>query len=148
MDTSTGSKQQLDRAQGIEVILTGFGKFHGVEENPTSKLMSKLPMYLDKQCLKGVRVQSCSVLHVSGKGSLQDLSKLEFSKESQKSNSVCLLLHLGVDAGCKNIKIESKAYNLADFRCPDENQWQPRKERILMVGVSVVQCILFAGLWL
>ena len=126
----------LNTSPEVETIVTGFGKFMGVHANPTSELMQTMDDFLLKAPLASSQmlVRSFSVLHVSGKGCQEDKSKLTFS---DKDNTK-LWLHLGVDASAKVFKIEAKAFNMADFRCPDEHNWQPEKERIIQVG----RCLL------
>jgi pyroglutamyl-peptidase len=113
----------------VVFYLTGFGKFQGVEKNPTTELMQKLPNYLKDHPLetkKSVHVESFFVLETSGR-QFSGLNKLQESYCSKYKNSPepVVWLHFGVGPNLV-YHLEKVAWNEADFRCPDERGWQPR----------------------
>jgi hypothetical protein len=62
--------------------VTGFGRFHGVESNPTSELVKYLPAYLAEKAAAGggtphgVRFGSFTTIETSGVGALTALHDL------------------------------------------------------------------------
>ncbi|KAL8137919.1 hypothetical protein V2J09_003920 [Rumex salicifolius] len=117
--------------KNVIVHVTGFKKFHGVPENPTETIVSKLKEYVDmKQLPAGITLGSCTILDTAGDGARPYLYKiLEHSVENRDScsNDVIVWLHLGVNSGAHRFAIEQQAVNEATFRCPDELGWQPQK---------------------
>ncbi|ETO36322.1 pyroglutamyl-peptidase I [Reticulomyxa filosa] len=128
--------------------VTGFGKFGGVEDNPTSHLMTNLPKIIEVDVKKetfpkNVTMESYSVLHVSGENSLKKLVDIRTkSAETIKSNTknekedkqekeiIKVYLHFGV-GNRHYIKIEGIGYNCANFRIPDELGWEPKDQPIV-----------------
>ena len=103
----------------MRVVLTGFGRFQGVDENPTTELV---------EALRGRKDVICSqVLTVAG----LDVERFAADVIAENRNIPgTLFLHLGV-AGRRNvISLERNAKNQADFRCADERQWEPVAECI------------------
>ncbi|KAM3567203.1 hypothetical protein VYU27_010646, partial [Nannochloropsis oceanica] len=54
----------------------------------------------------------------------------EEEEEEEEEEGLLIYLHMGVDAEAKELKLECRAFNEADFRCPDERQHQPRSQPI------------------
>ena len=112
-------KSQLE-SRGKKVYLTGFGKFNGVEVNPTTILIDKL-----KEC--------------SGSGDDDEITYEVLEVAVDKVNSyLCSLpqedalcfIHLGVNATGDCIQLERMAYNNMNFRCEDESGFQPKSTPI------------------
>eukprot|EP00243_Klebsormidium_subtile_P003646 TRINITY_DN17234_c0_g1_i1.p1 TRINITY_DN17234_c0_g1~~TRINITY_DN17234_c0_g1_i1.p1 ORF type:complete len:243 (+),score=13.97 TRINITY_DN17234_c0_g1_i1:497-1225(+) len=148
---------------GIDAVrfnITGFGKFHGVADNPTEILVSKLGDYIREKGGPPILLESCTVLETAGKGALGRLLELlngplQSSALDTKARSEAngarvasrkillegaprgatqgkiIWIHLGVNGGASRFALERRAYNEATFRCPDEAGWQPWKEPIL-----------------
>lgn len=116
-----------------KVIVTGFGSFSGVENNPTTLLISELELinaYKDEkysfQVLE-VSVESCD--HYLQ----QLLTKLDEELKTlslEEIIDVCCI-HLGVDSNATKIKLEQCAYNNMNFRVPDQREFQPSMTPIL-----------------
>lgn len=61
----------------IEFHITGFKKFHGVEDNPTEVLVGKLEEYMRiHEMPSGTQLGSCTVLETAGQGALAPLIQL------------------------------------------------------------------------
>ncbi len=98
------------------VVLTGFGRFQGVDDNPTSRLVPRLQELLP--AVPGVELVVSDVLEVSAVECLRFLDK-------HKAHRECVYVHLGVASSRTEVCLEECAYNMADFRCPDEKGWAP-----------------------
>jgi len=98
------------------IVLTGFGRFNGVADNPTSRMAPKLMELAAK--LPGVEMVTCEVLEVSALECLRFFRRVKPDKEA-------IFVHLGVASSRTEICLEQCAYNNADFRCPDERGWNP-----------------------
>lgn len=98
-----------------KVFVTGFGKFCGIADNPTTHLAAWLAQSsLD---LAGHAVLDVAVQDVT---EWFDENQISFAGENPP-----FLLHLGVDGGAEEFALECTSYNTIDFRCPDERQYQP-----------------------
>lgn len=78
--------------QAVTIHVTGFKKFHGVSENPTETIVSKLKDYVKKKGLpKGLILGSCNILDTAGQGALiplyQTLQSAVNNKDSDSSSS-------------------------------------------------------------
>ncbi|RRT75292.1 hypothetical protein B296_00023127, partial [Ensete ventricosum] len=61
----------------VAVHITGFGRFHGVPENPTEGIVAGLLDFMqDKGLPQGLRLGSCSVLETAGEGALAPLYRV------------------------------------------------------------------------
>lgn len=126
-----------------KIHVTGFTKFHGVAENPTETIVSRLMDYVNKQGLpEGATPSSCNVLATAGRGVVDTLYALlestlpsnvgtgsEFLSDYGSGERV-IWLHLGVNSGASKFAVECRALNEATFRCPDEMGWQPQRAPI------------------
>ena len=103
------------------ILLTGFGKFHGVDDNPTTKIVQYLQANESTElaCFKGCCF-TMDVLEVSVDG-VQ--AQIDYSGGGDTSYD--LYLHLGVDSGAQKVKLEECAYNNMSFRCADERGYNP-----------------------
>eukprot|EP00252_Welwitschia_mirabilis_P016548 TRINITY_DN3649_c0_g1_i3.p1 TRINITY_DN3649_c0_g1~~TRINITY_DN3649_c0_g1_i3.p1 ORF type:complete len:173 (-),score=34.89 TRINITY_DN3649_c0_g1_i3:407-925(-) len=136
---------------GKVIHVTGFKKFHGVAENPTEIIVSKLKEFVDKRggLSNGASLGSSTVIETAGEGALAALYALLESSLPNKnlqgssdntgislapsSNNHCRVIwvHLGVNSGATKFAVESQAVNEATFRCPDEMGWQPQRAPII-----------------
>jgi len=108
------------------VVLTGFGKFDGVPDNPTTHLVKKLR---DVQS-DAFQVVRTDVLEVSVVGSEAQMNRLEREMSSKEDPRPVLWLHLGVSGKAKQMTLECRAYNEDNFRVPDERGEQRIREKI------------------
>lgn len=140
--------------------ITGFKKFHGVDENPSEVIAVALQEYLEKKGLpSGVRLGSVTVLETAGEGALAtlhklldsalppasvptELSDLDFLTPPPNPTDLCvdrsghdderiIWVHMGVNSGASKFAIERRAVNEATFRCPDQMGWQPQRIPII-----------------
>lgn len=138
----------MDRS--ISFIVTGFGPFCNVKENPTTYLVDKLVDYLDeteRQRNDGgggggsgtaslAASTSTLVIETSSIAARQQVDALHAELVRKKMDGtnhhhVTILLHLGVDECGRNFQVETCAYNEANFRVPDEGGHQPRHQRVV-----------------
>ena len=124
-------------------IVTGFGPFNGVPDNPTSILVKELPTYLqqrekDSEASSKKKddddislLANCTetmIVETSAAAARQEIGLLQKKLEPYSS---AIVLHLGVWAGGSEFKLESCAYNDATFRVPDEQGYRPVSEKIV-----------------
>ncbi|KAL6841900.1 hypothetical protein ACP4OV_028412 [Aristida adscensionis] len=121
----------------VTVHVTGFGKFCGVDNKPTEKLVSNLKSFMEKRGLpKNLALGSCTVLETAGQGALGTLQKVLKSSIADRENrssaqGQVIWIHFGVDDGATGFALENQAVNEATFPCPDELGWKPRRDRIV-----------------
>ena len=106
-----------------QIVITGFGKFPGVEKNPTETLVELIQKKIGRDDVH------FDVLEVSAQGTSAQLEALQ-EKYSGKDT---IWIHLGVNMGIKIFNLEQRAYNCADFRCPDVRGVQLRNQRIVEI---------------
>lgn len=128
-------------------VVTGFGPFRGVPDNPTKSLVRRLCECRDEVGLPDVH--ECRVMETSA-GHVRDevegiYSRLRRSSSAggvdrqddgglAGSTNVVVVLHLGVDCNGTRFKLERCAYNDATFRAPDERGYLPCRECISLLG--------------
>ena len=115
----------------VHIVVTGFGPFGGVTNNPTTVLAQGLKDYLDQ---RSVPLPSQSVktlvLETSVEGVCREIDRIH--QETTTSDSITIiLLHLGVDYQGTKFHLESCAYNDATFRIPDERGFQPAGDAVV-----------------
>src|SRR3989338_6719950 len=116
----------------IKINVSGFGPFYGIQDNPTSKLMKRLKaekQQKERQCVLG----KIDIFETSAAGSLQQLTQLRQltdTKRKVQPHRRDLWVHFGVNGSSNQFSFEKLCWNEADFRCPDEQQWQPTKQPI------------------
>lgn len=117
--------ENMSQETSKRVLLTGFGKFHGVEDNPTKKIIEYLKANQSSElCFDGVCF-TLDVLEVSVDG-VKD--QIDYSGDA--SSCYDMYIHLGVDSGSQKIKLEECAYNNMSFRCEDERGYSPMEVAI------------------
>jgi pyroglutamyl-peptidase len=121
--------EEAKETKHVVFHLTGFGPFHGVQDNPTSTLMHTLPSYLEEETLPDhITVRSFTIFETSAQGSVETLEQLHASEHKHNSSDAQLAdrhvvhywVHFGVNGAARQIVLESQAFNEATFRCPDE----------------------------
>jgi pyrrolidone-carboxylate peptidase len=112
----------------LEVLLTGFGKFAGVEHNPTQTLVQHFINSKKKMSTwTGVNVHM-HILEVSVEGCDAALYNRDDVGTSTEGKDV--VIHLGVNYRGEAIQLEQVAYNNMSFRVPDQKGFQPENEKI------------------
>ena len=104
----------------IPIVITGFGPFGGVPDNPSSTLVKAITT--THNSTRNFHVLESAILDTSIEGATE-LSRLQ-------NLNACFHLHLGVHGGATEIHVESQAFNQDDFRIPDNNGNQPRSSVI------------------
>jgi pyroglutamyl-peptidase len=121
--------------ENVEVHITGFGKFLGVDVNPTTILVSKLEEYLKSHPIEKLKLGSKKIVVVSSVDAVQAVDELvhaAIAAGNKAPKTKQLLLHFGVAAGNPIFNIENKAYNGAHFPdYPDERGYRPDNEPII-----------------
>ena len=119
-------------------VVTGFGPFAGVPNNPTSKLISCLNNSNAQLLEDGVHIRETHILDTSADAAKIEIrgiySRLCGENKLDKDSStkdVVVMLHLGVNYRGKKMQLEQCAYNDATFRVPDNNGYQPQQMCIL-----------------
>ncbi|EQC41652.1 hypothetical protein SDRG_01610 [Saprolegnia diclina VS20] len=108
----------------MKIIVTGFGQFGKIVENPTTTLAQKL---------KGnANATEVFVLEVSADGLNEALAP--YWAEAEASDEPFIFLHMGVSHKGTAINLEQVGYNVADFRIPDMRGWEPAAEPIAPNG--------------
>ena len=112
-------------------IITGFGKFAGVPNNPTSILIQRLQEQQDNNQNK--HMYETHILETSAEYVREKISDIykELKHSSSKSKDIIIILHLGVNYRGKVFHLEQCAYNDATFRVADERGYRPNKEVVL-----------------
>jgi pyroglutamyl-peptidase len=119
------------------VVVTGFGVFAGVEDNPSKRIVEELQAS-QFQCadnrkitykILDVSVEFCCKLH-------DDLIATAGTKQ--------IFIHIGVDSRATFIKLEQCAYNNMTFRVPDVCGYQP--ENCVICEASDLDCPLYSDL--
>jgi len=148
--------QDLSSDGNIYFIVTGFGAFRGVPNNPTTVLTDKLIPYIiestfydgDEAKLKEGRntfrhllscILSCHAIETSVEAVRskldtihEDLMATDLKRNMGTSDgSTVIFIHLGVNDGGEKFHLEQFAYNDASFRCPDERGYQPNGTKIV-----------------
>lgn len=133
--------------------VTGFKKFHGVDENPTEVIARVLHEYLEKKGLPpSCRLGTISVLETAGDGAHCTLLTLLDSVLPAKPTNPSLdtpppspmderiiWVHMGVNSAASRFAVERRAVNEATFRCPDEMGWQPQRIPIVAEDGDISQ---------
>jgi len=135
----------------VLIHLTGFGAFGDVKDNPTSVICDQLRAWLNKGISPegvskdllsefksaGIEVQGLKPLEVSADACqthlrelFQDLSQRHDAVSSESKGLVCIV-HMGVSSKAREIHLECRGFNEADFRIPDVRGWQPIGDAIV-----------------
>jgi pyroglutamyl-peptidase len=139
----------------IHLILTAFGPFGGVPDNPSMALLRELPQFLSSSSSSWKarvqeRIVETLVVETSAHGARQAIHHIQQTIHSNSRNVLSsslslssspppsppiqiLCLHMGVNASAQRgeFQMETCAYNDATFRIPDEQAYRPYREPIL-----------------
>ncbi|KAL3817812.1 hypothetical protein ACHAXA_002679 [Cyclostephanos tholiformis] len=132
-------------------VVTGFGPFRGVSDNPTSVLSRRLGEVVGGATAvpagrpgpRRVFLLESRVMETSASaaradvggiyGRLESSSRVEDDGDVDDGNITTVVLHLGVDRNATAFKLERCAYNDATFRVPDEGGYMPNNECISLL---------------
>ncbi len=116
------------------VVVTGFGPFQHVRKNPTQTIVRDVIQKTKEGnvLVEGGQVVTCAVLDVDANNATTCVEELvQRAIQCVKgTNYVPVMVHFGVDTTREHIHVEKRAYNEADFRCPDNRGWQPIRQAI------------------
>eukprot|EP01121_Diplochlamys_sp_Union-15-3_P017003 TRINITY_DN590_c0_g1_i1.p1 TRINITY_DN590_c0_g1~~TRINITY_DN590_c0_g1_i1.p1 ORF type:complete len:235 (+),score=32.84 TRINITY_DN590_c0_g1_i1:88-792(+) len=124
--------------------VSGFGEFFGVKNNPTEILVKQLKHFLDTCPLKpSTTVESTTVFETSAVSALSSLAELlqEHKVSERASKAKIVFVHLGVHGGASNFRIETAAWNEANFGSPDQRGWSPNCQPIIKKYGDTSQCL-------
>ena len=146
-------------------VVTGFGPFRGVSDNPTTTIVNALPSHLADLSAAATKEDHCdgtgcaSVSSVNAqylasnttthifetsaqdvKKSIDDLFTAGGGTINATGCKDVVLLHLGVNYKGKWFQLESAAYNDASFCVPDERGYQPKGECIVSAEENEESC--------
>jgi pyroglutamyl-peptidase len=130
-----------DNHAKVSFIITGFGPFGNIQENPSTILVTELAAYL-ATCGKddlAARIAQTKIMETSVQdvratldGFYEESSNKNNKKRTTGSNSrVIIYLHIGVNYMGTGMQLEQCAYNEATFRIPDQQGFQPQSELVV-----------------
>ena len=138
----------------IHFIVTGFGPFGQVVDNPTRRLVelindqkSSLPINIVQTAILKVSIQDVDREHAQITSMCNNIAKTARESPSNPSPTktrAIVLVHLGVAERAEEIRLETCAYNECSFRIPDQDGQQPVSQsidRLKSVG-DVKKCCL------
>lgn len=103
----------------MRFVITGFGPFGRVAENP-----SEVTAEIACKRLREAGI-NCEAVHL--KASIRSVDSFY---EGVNDPSELFVIHIGVDASSKGLVIERYGRNILDFPIPDAESAQPRESRI------------------
>ena len=121
-------------------IITGFGPFRGVPDNPTSVLIRRLQekhisnlvsSFILETSAEYVREKIDDIYGEVVVSFEKNTTTTTTSEGSDGTTETIILIHLGVNYRGKHFHLEECAYNDATFRIADERGFQPHRECIL-----------------
>jgi pyroglutamyl-peptidase len=115
----------------VGFYVTGFGKFRGVPENPTTKLVGNLRPYEGELCILGSNILETSIPGVkNGLAMANQVLKAQYTKGKNLVPETIMYIHFGVNGGAERFQLELIARNCANFAIPDERGLQPRDQAV------------------
>ena len=102
-----------NKIERVNFFLTGFGKFAGVEKNPTSELMESLNSFLAENPLEkkeNVSIRSTTIVETSGEAVREYIVKANSEKDVNE-NQINVFLHFGVHGSSDSFALE-KVFSL------------------------------------
>jgi pyroglutamyl-peptidase len=113
----------------VAVHITGFGRFQGVDDNPSCHLARGLATAaIEAAQDPRIRVASARVVEVSMAAA--DAALADIFQCVPDDSAHVIIVHLGVAAAAKCFHLEGQAVNDCSFRCPDESGAQPQGKSI------------------
>ncbi len=152
--SSSNNVNERQRNPSCSFILTGFGPFRGVPDNPTNTLVRRLAKEIEASSLSStfvsrryIEIIETHVLETSATGVQKELAAIYDrvqnyvsnikgntvagagsgdEKVMKKNKKSVVVVHLGVNYRGTQFQLEQCAYNDATFRVPDERGYQPK----------------------
>jgi len=121
----------MEKIKKTRIVLTGFGPFPGVPKNPTETLLGMIQKEIKRDDVE------FDVFEVSAKGSTEQLERLRKIADAET-----IWIHLGVNMGIHRFNLEEKAYNCANFRCPDQRGALLKNEKIVKTDSDAMKTSL------
>ena len=103
----------------LKIIITGFGPFGSIKENPSSVLGENLA--------KTLVSMGYSAQFVQRRTAIKDCQDF-YDKLAEDD---CVVIHIGVNSGVSRINVEFQGFNEASFSIPDADGAQPMHEKIV-----------------
>ncbi len=153
MDAAKDSDSIALKLPEVTFILTGFGRFGRITQNPTETIVQHFMNFDDhqrhdhdkgndndnddnKRNNNNYKILSCKIINTAASSVANDIEGIMSIVEGQvksfsnHKNHHVVCIHFGVDYKGDTFKLESTAYNEASFRIPDEDGYQPKKKHI------------------
>lgn len=115
------------------LIITGFGAFANVTDNPTQQIVHELETTLPSITIthssNGVS-ETIDIVYYLLEVSVDYCESFLTQIQLQHTGKELYFIHLGVDCNGETIKLEQYAYNNKTFRVPDYRGYQPQEENI------------------
>mmetsp|Transcript_3631 Transcript_3631/g.5275 ORF Transcript_3631/g.5275 Transcript_3631/m.5275 type:complete len:268 (-) Transcript_3631:100-903(-) len=133
---------ETDDDNAISFVVTGFGRFGNINENPTSTIVNYLESQRKEEEEEGKEQASgrghskkISICRIIKTGAMDVTNDLDEITESLKTKGLIrgkhlVFIHFGVNYKASAFQLESTAFNDASFRIPDENGYQPKNIQI------------------
>ena len=142
---------KLGKYDEIEIYLTGFGPFDGVENNPTMKIIPLVSINAERVSVKARDILEVCInavqdyvdgltsekkgekqadIHGCDNNTNEDPGSKDNKAQEQSKRKLTLLISLGVSKSSHKIRIEECYYNRADFNYPDVDGNQPFNQKI------------------
>lgn len=145
--SSANCANSNNKNKTIKFIVSGFGPFHGVQDNPTSEIVAKLIPFLQQQhkndpsCYYHPELLATNtrtmIIETSAEGARKQIDtiaeeiRIENASNDSTTSTIVVVLHLGVNTCGTSFELERCAYNDATFRVPDERGYCPYREPII-----------------
>lgn len=110
------------------IIVTGFGGFADVHDNPSKRIVEEL-----SSSAFGTDISNATFTYDILEVSVGFCSKFHASCDAKAESADCkrlVFVHIGVDSKGTHIKLEQCAYNSMNFRVPDVQGYQPESALI------------------
>jgi len=117
----------------VEFNISGFGEFGNVKDNPTMHIVKHFQEKASSLSNENLLIGETNVLKVAAEDCLIYIGEIMAILEKKQALAPrCrqVLIHCGVNASAKDIRLEIHGYNNADFRIPDVRDYQPREQPI------------------
>lgn len=115
------------------LIITGFGAFANVTDNPTQQIIRELQVSLPAITVTNETTGnslSFEIVYYTLEVSVEFCESFITEIKSAYTDKELYFIHLGVDCNGQHIKLEQCAYNNKTFRVPDFRGYQPEQEAI------------------
>jgi pyroglutamyl-peptidase len=129
--------EETKPSKPISFIVTGFGPFQGVSSNPTESIVRELVEYLESAAPPSqqylANITRTLLLETSAQAVNEKLDQLhqELIISETAPQCVTVMLHLGVNYNGTTFQLERCAFNNANFRAPDEQNYMPQNKCIM-----------------